>query len=404
MLGARKIITSGGDVFRDEYSLDFDGTNDYLDCGNTNDLGTGAFSFAFWIKVDQWTSNYILTKREDDNNRWYFISNGSDQILFGSDVGGASKMNAVCSTILTSYENQWVHLAFTSSRDGTNNWYVNGSYVNTDTDSNTEDWDNDGNLYINRLDTNYGSAGSSNRISEIVRYNVALSSSQVATIYNGREAYNHKEGVASANLKSWWRMGDGSQLNRDFLYIDNSASDEGSNSVILSSTFDSNVDGWANHGSGTVSYSTTIASHSGSGGVLKCVNDATNHWLGKTDNITSGMESDKVYVASAWIYIPSSWSGTDAIYVSPQSTFAENTGNFTNASVAIKDAWQYVYWTFMCKENSGTGALYARATGTSNLEDGDFVYLDDFKLQEINKESSGVMDNMAANDFIGDTP
>jgi len=209
MFPARAMTILGGDSFRDEYSLDFDGTNDYLDLGNTNNLGTGAFSFAFWIKVDQWTSNYIISKRTSDNDRWFFVSNGSDQILFQCDVGGATKMNAVCSTILTSYENQWIHLAFTSSRDGTNNWYLNGSYVNTDTDSNSEDWDNSASLYINRLDTNYGSAGSSNKISELVRYNVALSSSQVATIYNGREPYNHKEGVVSANLQGWWRMGDG---------------------------------------------------------------------------------------------------------------------------------------------------------------------------------------------------
>ena len=33
MFPSRRITTSGGDVFRDEYSLEFDGTNDYVDCG-----------------------------------------------------------------------------------------------------------------------------------------------------------------------------------------------------------------------------------------------------------------------------------------------------------------------------------------------------------------------------------
>ena len=30
-------------------------------------------------------------------------------------------------------------------------------------------------------------------------------------MYNGREPYNHKEGIASAYLKGWWRLGDGSE-------------------------------------------------------------------------------------------------------------------------------------------------------------------------------------------------
>ena len=47
------------------------------------------------------------------------------------------------------------------------------------------------------------------QISDVAIYNTDLSASQVATIYNGREPYNHKEGVASGNLISWWRMGDG---------------------------------------------------------------------------------------------------------------------------------------------------------------------------------------------------
>ena len=46
-------------------------------------------------------------------------------------------------------------------------------------------------------------------MSEVAIYDSALTANQVKTIYNGREPYNHKEGVASGNLTSWYRMGDG---------------------------------------------------------------------------------------------------------------------------------------------------------------------------------------------------
>ena len=34
MFPTRRITTGGGDKFRDEFSLAFDGTNDYVNCGS----------------------------------------------------------------------------------------------------------------------------------------------------------------------------------------------------------------------------------------------------------------------------------------------------------------------------------------------------------------------------------
>ena len=42
--------------------------------------------------------------------------------------------------------------------------------------------------------------GIDGNISEVAIYNKALSASEAKTIYNGREPYNHKEGIASANV------------------------------------------------------------------------------------------------------------------------------------------------------------------------------------------------------------
>ena len=44
----------GGDVFRDEYSLTFDGTNDHLNCGNVLDIGTADFTLSIWAKASDW--------------------------------------------------------------------------------------------------------------------------------------------------------------------------------------------------------------------------------------------------------------------------------------------------------------------------------------------------------------
>ena len=46
-------------------------------------------------------------------------------------------------------------------------------------------------------------------MSDLAMYDTVLTAGQITTIYNGRAPYNHKTGVASANLFGWWRMGDG---------------------------------------------------------------------------------------------------------------------------------------------------------------------------------------------------
>ena len=49
MFPSRRIATMGSDVFRDEYSLEFDGTNDYVDLGTTP--VTTNHSIVGWVKI-----------------------------------------------------------------------------------------------------------------------------------------------------------------------------------------------------------------------------------------------------------------------------------------------------------------------------------------------------------------
>jgi hypothetical protein len=409
MFPTRAITILGGDSFRDEYSLEFDGSNDYIDTGSNfeSTVFNSAFSVSLWVKLDDGrpsATEYLFGTKDGNDSIWGRVETDGDIQLFYKE--GSAEEALVASAYFADGASKWTHLIFVIS-DSAQAIYANGVLIASNTTSlSTSGFAQDTNRnFIIGARNNAGSVGDgvAGKISDFALYTKALSASEVSTIYNGREPYNHKEGSFSGSLYSWWRMGDGSANNIKFSYIDNSAINT-SISTITSSTFDSNTDGWASYNSGTVSHSTTISSYSGSGGVLKSVNDATNVWFGKTDNITSGMESGKIYVASAWVYIPSSWSGTRTIYLSAASTFNETIGEYITASASIKDSWQYLYQTFLCKEDSGSGAVYLRTSGTDDLEDGDFIYFDDFKLEEITNASNGIMINMTPSDFTGDTP
>ena len=64
MFSTRRIATMGGDKYRDEFSLAFDGSNDYVDCGSDSslDVGTSKFSVTAWFKVAADSNGTIVSK------------------------------------------------------------------------------------------------------------------------------------------------------------------------------------------------------------------------------------------------------------------------------------------------------------------------------------------------------
>ena len=395
--------TMGGDVFRDEFSLAFDGTNDNIRISDVTVDTDGACAIVFWAKyAGGGSSPWCVLGNTSDANSKHLRFVGTDDLKWENDTNDEE---SVINLPIAFTDLQWHHYVVVSN-SGTVTAYQDGvacTIAGDNLSSSNCTFNSIGGQGTNGVVYEY-----KGNISEIAIYNKALSASEAKTLYNGREPYNHKEGVCSSNLQTWWRMGDGSANNRRFQYIENSASSAGSN-IIMSSTFDSDEDGWENYTSGTVARSTDISSPSGSAGVLKCTTDATNNWLGKTTNITSGMESGKIYLVETYLYIPSSWSGTSSIYIYTANQFGDtdtNIGinNYNKGKQTIKDAWQRIFYTFLCQEDSGSGAIYLRTAGSSGLENGDFVYLDDFKITEIDKLNSGVLLNMAPEDFEGDTP
>ena len=77
--------TLGGDVFRDEYSLAFDGTDDSVDCGDAAAFSFGdgsddsAFSISAWIYMTDATNFGILTK---GTSEWSLHTGTTDKLYF----------------------------------------------------------------------------------------------------------------------------------------------------------------------------------------------------------------------------------------------------------------------------------------------------------------------------------
>ena len=215
MFSSRRITTLSGDELRDKWSLAFDGSNDYIDCQTNfeSNLFNSDFSIALWLKVVDGTPSaieYIFGTKSGEDNIWVRIETDGDIQFYYKE--GSTESNLTASTYFADGPSKWVHLAFTLS-DSAQAIYANGELIASGTTSlSTSGFaqDTNRNCFIGARN-NAGSADGNveGSISELVFYSTALSASQITTIYNSREPYNHAEGISLKNLVAWWRMGDG---------------------------------------------------------------------------------------------------------------------------------------------------------------------------------------------------
>jgi hypothetical protein len=207
MFPSRRIAVLGGDAYRDEHSVAFDGTNDNLGSNfMPNYIHTNA-TFAMWIKMGDFTSTQSLGAH--NSKRWYFGFNGTDGMI---GIANANKDDITITP--TPVAGEWLHYAVTAI-DGTATLYING-VAQGDTLSYTQAsaTNPDAGFYIgerlNALSTADVTAQTPMNcsISDVVQYNVGLTASDIKTIYNGREPFNHKEWAKTSNCVQWLRMGD----------------------------------------------------------------------------------------------------------------------------------------------------------------------------------------------------
>ena len=200
MFPTRRITTGGGDVFRDEFSLAFDGTNDFVQLPMP--INYSAVTISAWVKVtEDSNAKVIVGGRDSGSDGLAFFINSSERLTL--KVNG----NNTSAADMDITPNVWTHVVGTYDGDIAKT-YINGVFgkqIDISTDGITTVTTN-ARIGINAFDTSNPYNGN---ISEVVIYNKALSASEIKTLYNGREPYNHKEGVCSSNLQAWYRMGDG---------------------------------------------------------------------------------------------------------------------------------------------------------------------------------------------------
>ena len=368
--------TMGGDVFRDDFSLAFDGTDDFVLTDFKPDYIHTNATFAMWIKMNDLSGQQVMGSH--GSKRWYFGFSSAKAFI---GVANANKDDIVISP--TPVAGQWLHYACTAI-DGTATVYINGVAQSTTMSYSQNASTNpvDGFTIAARNNSGTMQTEMNANISEVVQYDKGLSASEIKTLYNGREPYNHKEGVCSSNLQAWWRMGDGD--NDGFLDVVGVTPDIGLvQDMATPITKTEGVTGWTNVDFDTLSTSGTDISSAISDG------SASHEVRSNAINATAGDLYEVSFVIAGSL-IPSS-----------NLTFKFGVDVNLNSS-----SFDYTI------DNSGLHRMYARFTTTDSESYIGFrasseacnFSVSNFSCKKIEGGSNGAALNMDGSNFTGDNP
>ena len=217
----------------DNYSVYFDGSNDYADLGSPfQSTFRAAHTIAFWIKVvdgipaTSYTPNLFGVSESSNHRIFAIVGNvsGSDdgKISFYYKDGSTQVQTRTDSAFFSDGENNWVHVAFTVTQ-ATNGVkiYKNGVQVDTTEVSGSMNNVTMSNITLtdNLLLGARNNNGSSNYwyncyINQFAIWNEALTSSEIVSIYNDgvpiNVASNLQNYSSASNLVGYWALNEGS--------------------------------------------------------------------------------------------------------------------------------------------------------------------------------------------------
>ena len=218
-------------------SRSFDGVNDYINLGDSDDFSFGdastdsPFSVSAWVKMTDAT-NFRIVSRAGISYEWLLNIAGNDKLYWALyDNNGSNYRGLTSTATLTTYEGSWIHIAATYDGSGGTNAqdgmimyltefggstsalstvdFTAGTYVAMHNLS--------GSTELGRFTSNYAEGN----IADVRLYNKELSSAEVQNIADGTHVTD--------SLVGWW-------LDDDDDVLDNAGTNDGTNNGSTYST------------------------------------------------------------------------------------------------------------------------------------------------------------------------
>lgn len=223
-----KAAAGGGGALTNVNSVLLDGSNEYIDCGNvTPTTNMSVFAWARWNSAS--VNLVIIGKWEaSDSERSFLISAGdtdSSKLLVLLSGSGASAQKTYRGSVTALQTGAWHFVGFTfAGGTDTLKCYVDGAEDTgltkvSDTALGGSIFNSAAKCMIGALSKNAGGAIASywnGYVDQATIWDKALSAAEVTELYNSGHPGDARTHSASANLKHYWPIGEGSDSNTFF--------------------------------------------------------------------------------------------------------------------------------------------------------------------------------------------
>lgn len=230
------------------YALDFDGTNDYIDCGATVQQPTTNYSVSCWVKLDSVALCGIIGNFKTgvapqvgfavtvgSGLNFQFWADGTASSSAGTVTGTSTPNSSTWYNVIGTYNGSLVKI------------YVNNVLENSVSYSATPSA-TDQNLVVGRWYGNYDDYYTNGSISNVSIWNTALTPAQVTEIYSEGVPQNLLNHSAVSSLVSWWQLGSNSSFNTNWTVLDEvtASGNNGTSVNMIESDITDGVNSYAN--------------------------------------------------------------------------------------------------------------------------------------------------------------
>jgi len=185
---------------------DFNGTDDYVDCGDDNiwDFGSGNYAIEAWVKRNSFNTNDMIIGKDDDgsgNRQFFMLIHSDDDIRFSYTDTGDNQIYLDSSSTIT--DNEWHYLA--GQRNGDSfEIYIDGVLDNSGTTSGTHGTMDSTvtNLLIGKRHYSGYTDEFDGIIDEVRISNVARSAEEISEAYRAGRDHRLGRTISSTDLSS----------------------------------------------------------------------------------------------------------------------------------------------------------------------------------------------------------
>jgi len=219
-LGHHSPSSGGGGEFSNSYALSLDGTDDYVDLGNSSALAPANITLSLWFKASGSVAsyNYLIFREGGLYGAYSLRYRSNNKFAWFLGLSGNAHIDGESSSTFTLTD--WHHVAFTYNQTNIK-LYVDGVEEYSAAETRAIDYSPNTGGYGSDNTTIAGgpfSAPAEGLIDEVAIFNSALSASQITNIYRGEDdggsggtngvpgdlsTFNSNNGPVG-----WWRMGD----------------------------------------------------------------------------------------------------------------------------------------------------------------------------------------------------